>query len=245
MAKNMASLIFLKNFPGSHQCSKDVWMCSIPAVWCRLLWDAALTLKSQKIAPKPIFAYLGRVSLVWFHGKSAGTPGVLHTFAMNSWGFPIDFWFKQTLAGHGVSDEAIAAGRLSGLPLLQYVRDGREDFLRAFVEMGQHERNIVAANNAYLAEQDACLSVETPENIWAVFKIPVDDYGDLFCSICCGSGYRIHHSSSWFQVEWQTGLKVPTLRIHGLHTNATYVPLRSHEANAEFKEHATCWASIG
>lgn len=106
----------------------DVWMCSIPAVWCRLLWDAALTLKSQNIAPKPIFAYLG-------------------------------------------------------LPLLQYVRDGREDFLRAFVEMGQHERNIVAANNAYLAEQ----------------------------------------------VEWQTGLKVPTLRIHGLHTNATYVPLRSHE----------------
>ena len=53
----------------------------------------------------------------------------------------------------------------SGLPLLQYVRDGREDFLQAFVEMGQHERNIVAANNAYLAEQDACLSLETLENI--------------------------------------------------------------------------------
>ena len=31
------------------------------------------------------------------------------------------------------------------------------------------------------------------------------------------------------QVEWQTGLKIPTLRIHGLHTNATYVPLRSQE----------------
>ena len=43
----------------------------------------------------------------------------------------------------------------SGLPLLQYVRDEREDFLHAFVEMGQHERNIVAANNAYLAEEDA------------------------------------------------------------------------------------------
>ena len=55
--------------------------------------------------------------------------------------------------------------RATGLPLLQYVRDGREDFLRAFVEMGQHERNIVAANNAYLAEQDACLSLETREHI--------------------------------------------------------------------------------
>eukprot|EP00434_Breviolum_minutum_P029710 symbB.v1.2.026265.t1/scaffold2611.1/size89775/9 len=107
----------------------DVWMCSIPAVWCRLLWDAAMSLKSQNVPPKAIFAYLG-------------------------------------------------------LPILQHVRhDEREDFLYAFVEMAQHERNIVAANNAYLAEE----------------------------------------------VAWQTGLKIPTLRIHGLHTNATYLPLRSDE----------------
>lgn len=33
-------------------------------------------------------------------------------------------------------------------------------------------------------------------------------------------------------MAWQTGLKVPTLRIHGLHTNATYVPLRIDEAVA-------------
>ena len=44
----------------------------------------------------------------------------------------------------------------SGLPILQHVRhDEREDFLYAFVEMAQHERNIVAANNAYLAEEVA------------------------------------------------------------------------------------------
>ena len=104
-------------------------MCSIPAVWCRLLWDASLALRSAGAAPKPIFAYLG-------------------------------------------------------LPILQYVRYGeRHDFLQSFVEMAQEERNIVAANNAYLAEE----------------------------------------------VAWQTGLKIPTLRIHGLHTNATYVPLRHRE----------------
>lgn len=34
----------------------------------------------------------------------------------------------------------------------------------------------------------------------------------------------------FLQVAWQTGLKIPTLRIHGLHTNATYLPLRSDEA---------------
>ena len=32
------------------------------------------------------------------------------------------------------------------------------------------------------------------------------------------------------QVAWQTGLRIPTLRIHGLHTNATYFPLRNSEA---------------
>jgi len=31
------------------------------------------------------------------------------------------------------------------------------------------------------------------------------------------------------EVLWQTGLRVPTLRIHGLHTNATYMPLRNYE----------------
>ena len=95
-------LVSLNKYSGSHHCSKDVWMCSIPAVWCRLLWDAALTLKSQNIAPKPIFAYLGRVSLA--QGKSTGTPGtpgVLHAFAMRHVffpGFPIDFSLP---AGHG------------------------------------------------------------------------------------------------------------------------------------------------
>ncbi|CAJ1351401.1 unnamed protein product, partial [Effrenium voratum] len=105
----------------------DVWMCSIPAVWCRLLWDAMS--KFTESPPKPIFAYLG-------------------------------------------------------LPILQYVsRPEREDFLHAFVEMAQHEWTIVAANNAYLAEE----------------------------------------------VAWQTGVRIPTLRIHGLHTNATYLPLRNRE----------------
>lgn len=39
-------------------------MCSIPAVWCRLLWDAAMALKLQNVPPKAIFAYLGGVLLV-------------------------------------------------------------------------------------------------------------------------------------------------------------------------------------
>ncbi|CAE7514041.1 RPL37A [Symbiodinium natans] len=103
----------------------DVWMCSIPAVWCRLLWDAAQWSRARPA----IFAYLG-------------------------------------------------------LPILQYVhRDDRTAFLKAFVQMGKDERTIVAANNAYLAEE----------------------------------------------VAWQTGLRIPTLRIHGLHTNATYYPLRNSE----------------
>ncbi|CAE7301556.1 unnamed protein product [Symbiodinium sp. CCMP2456] len=107
----------------------DVWMCSIPAVWCWLLWDAAKAHHRLHGAHPPIFAYLG-------------------------------------------------------LPILQYVhRDDRTSFLEAFVEMGKSERNILAANNAYLAEE----------------------------------------------VAWQTGLKIPTLRIHGLHTNATYYPLRNSE----------------
>ena len=119
-------------------------MCSIPAVWCRLLWDASLALRSAGVAPKPIFAYLGLGAAV------------------------------------------VAA--LAGLPILQYVsRVEREDFLRSFVDMAQEERNIVAANNAYLAEE----------------------------------------------VAWQTGLKIPTLRIHGLHTNATYLPLRHKEARLD------------
>lgn len=63
--------------------------------------------------------------------------------------------------------------------------DERESFLTAFVEMAQNDRNIVAANNAYLAEE----------------------------------------------VAWQVGLKIPTLRIHGLHTNATYLPLRASEVH--------------
>ncbi|CAE7707530.1 unnamed protein product [Symbiodinium pilosum] len=72
----------------------------------------------------------------------------------------------------------------NGLPILQYVpRDDRTRFLEGFVELGMDERNIVAANNAYLAEE----------------------------------------------VAWQTGLRIPTLRIHGLHTNATYFPLRNSE----------------
>eukprot|EP00931_Biecheleriopsis_adriatica_P123432 TRINITY_DN98479_c0_g1_i1.p1 TRINITY_DN98479_c0_g1~~TRINITY_DN98479_c0_g1_i1.p1 ORF type:complete len:697 (+),score=140.47 TRINITY_DN98479_c0_g1_i1:48-2138(+) len=106
----------------------DVWMCSIPAVWCRLLADAGRSPDAPQ-PHRPVFVYLG-------------------------------------------------------LPLLQYVKkDEREDFMHAFVEIGSDERNLVAANNAYLAEE----------------------------------------------VLWQTGLKVPTLRIHGLHTNATYLPLRASE----------------
>lgn len=106
----------------------DVWMCSIPAIWCRLLADAS----RADDAPQPrrgVFAYLG-------------------------------------------------------LPILQYVRrDEREDFLHAFAELVLDERSIVVANNPYLAEE----------------------------------------------VLFQTGLRVPTLRIHGLHTNATYTPLRPSE----------------
>jgi len=106
----------------------DVWMCSIPAVWCRLLADAGRAPGAPKPA-RPVFAYLG-------------------------------------------------------LPILQYVaRPEREEFLRAFVELAVDERNVIAANNAYLAEE----------------------------------------------IHWQTGLKVPTLRIHGLHTNSTYLPLRASE----------------
>lgn len=106
----------------------DVWMCSIPAVWCQMLMDAAKASGSPQ-PTRPIFAYLG-------------------------------------------------------LPILQYVPDeNRMSFLGAFKDMVLDERNIVVANNAYLAEE----------------------------------------------VLWQTGLRVPTLRIHGLHTNATYVPLRNHE----------------
>ena len=42
----------------------------------------------------------------------------------------------------------------AGLPILQYVhRDDRTAFLKAFVQMGKDERTIVAANNAYLAEE--------------------------------------------------------------------------------------------
>merc|ERR1712032_136907 len=66
----------------------------------------------------------------------------------------------------------------------QYVADtDRASFLVAFRELVLDERNLVVANNAYLAEE----------------------------------------------ILWQTGLRVPTLRIHGLHTNATWVPLRSQE----------------
>ena len=47
-------------------------------------------------------------------------------------------------------------GSGAGLPILQYVhRDDRTAFLEAFVEMSKSERNILAANNAYLAEE-AC-----------------------------------------------------------------------------------------
>eukprot|EP00439_Symbiodinium_sp_Y106_P036533 s2264_g4.t1 len=107
----------------------DVWMCSIPAVWCWLLWDAAQAHPDALGRTTPIFAYLG-------------------------------------------------------LPILQHVqRNERTAFLEAFVALGKNERNIMAANNAYLAEE----------------------------------------------VAWQTGLRVPTLRIHGLHTNATYLPLRISE----------------
>eukprot|EP00933_Yihiella_yeosuensis_P033557 TRINITY_DN27235_c0_g1_i1.p1 TRINITY_DN27235_c0_g1~~TRINITY_DN27235_c0_g1_i1.p1 ORF type:complete len:687 (+),score=79.33 TRINITY_DN27235_c0_g1_i1:83-2143(+) len=106
----------------------DVWMCSIPAVWCRLLADAGFA-ENAPTPRRPVFAYLG-------------------------------------------------------LPILQYVkRDERQDFLQAFVRLARDERNIVAANNAYLAEE----------------------------------------------VAWQTGIRVPTLRIHGLHTNSTYLPLRLNE----------------
>ena len=52
------------------------------------------------------------------------------------------------------SDRNVGSG--AGLPILQYVhRDDRTAFLEAFVEMSKSERNILAANNAYLAEE-AC-----------------------------------------------------------------------------------------
>ncbi|CAK9014604.1 U4/U6.U5 tri-snRNP-associated protein 1 (SNU66 homolog) (hSnu66) (Squamous cell carcinoma antigen recognized by T-cells 1) (SART-1) (hSART-1) (U4/U6.U5 tri-snRNP-associated 110 kDa protein) (allergen Hom s 1) [Durusdinium trenchii] len=52
------------------------------------------------------------------------------------------------------------------LPLLQYVNvDERESFLTAFVEMAQNDRNIVAANNAYLAEEVAW-QVSIRARIW-------------------------------------------------------------------------------
>lgn len=106
----------------------DVWMCSIPAVWCRLLGDAAQAAGSPQ-PHKPIFAYLG-------------------------------------------------------LPILQYVPQAeRVQFLEAFAELVLDERNVVVANNPYLAEE----------------------------------------------VAWQTGLRVPTLRIHGLHTKSTYLPLKGSE----------------
>lgn len=106
----------------------DVWMCSIPAVWCRLLFDAARSPGAPQ-PTKPIFAYLG-------------------------------------------------------LPLLQYTPSAsRLDFLEAFRQMAVDERNIVVANNPYLAEE----------------------------------------------VLWQTGVRIPTVRIHGLHTGATYLPSRLQE----------------
>lgn len=100
----------------------DVWMCSIPAVWCRLLHDVA----ERQF---PVFAYLG-------------------------------------------------------LPILQYVPHAeRYGFLEAFRALALDERNTVVANNAYLAEE----------------------------------------------VLWQTGVRVPVVRIHGLHTNTTWVPRRWDE----------------
>eukprot|EP00929_Paragymnodinium_shiwhaense_P051972 TRINITY_DN26074_c0_g1_i1.p1 TRINITY_DN26074_c0_g1~~TRINITY_DN26074_c0_g1_i1.p1 ORF type:complete len:710 (+),score=117.28 TRINITY_DN26074_c0_g1_i1:76-2205(+) len=108
----------------------DVWMCSIPAIWCQLLADVGRGGVGQS-APlaKPIFVYLG-------------------------------------------------------LPIHQYVgRDQRLTFLREFARLAEDPRSVVVANNAYLSEE----------------------------------------------VFWQTGLRVPTLRIHGLHTNATYMPLRNSE----------------
>lgn len=106
----------------------DVWMCSIPAVWCRLLAEANAA-RGLEEKQRPIFAYLG-------------------------------------------------------LPILQYVVDeGRQEFLAAFAELVLDPRNIVVANNPYLSEE----------------------------------------------VAWQTGLRVPTLRIHGLHTNSTYLPLHADE----------------
>ena len=106
--------------------SKDVWMCSIPAVWCWLLWDAAKARHPIHGAHPPIFAYLGESE----RDFSESRPN---------------------------SDGKWAVGCLdAGLPILQYVhRDDRTSFLEAFVEMGKSERNILAANNAYLAEE-AC-----------------------------------------------------------------------------------------
>ena len=54
-----------------------------------------------------------------------------------------------------------------GLPILQYVpRDDRTRFLEGFVELGMDERNIVAANNAYLAEEArSCLFCQMARNL--------------------------------------------------------------------------------
>ena len=49
---------------GGCYSAKDVWMCSIPAVWCWLLWDAAKARHRAHTGDtgaqqKAIFAYLG------------------------------------------------------------------------------------------------------------------------------------------------------------------------------------------
>ena len=50
--------------------------------------------------------------------------------------------------------EVLCRATLQGLPILQHVqRHERSAFLEAFVALGKSERNIMAANNAYLAEE--------------------------------------------------------------------------------------------
>lgn len=104
-----------------------MWMCSIPAVWCQLLFDASLaTLPEHR---KPIFSYLG-------------------------------------------------------LLILQHVSpEDRMTFFQAFGQMVAEPKNIALCRNAYLSEQ----------------------------------------------ISWQTGIRAPVLRVHGLHTNTTWMAKRLHE----------------
>ena len=105
-------------------------MCSIPAIWCWLLWDAA---KSSAARSTPIFAYIGSLAT---HAAAVAVAELRRHLHVVMWG------------------ACDASSRSAGLPVLQAVQQGeREQFLEALVTLGKSERNILVANNAYLAEE--------------------------------------------------------------------------------------------